>query len=269
MGSSNYNALQLSVRHALRYGLEYDVNYTYGKSMDYGSSPERASSNLIINTFNPAGNYGVSDYDARHNITANYSVPLPFGRGTPFFSQSNSFVDRLISGWSLNGVVHYSTAFPFSALASGNYGTNFDTPSFMVKKGPIQSGGHRYVAGAKPYVTAFPGMTSAQASANLRFAYPGETGQRNAFRADGYFSMDDGLSKSFRTYKEQQFKISVEVFNVLNDVRFSSLSASGSGITATPGSVSTFVNGGGTAFGQYTTLLVQPRQMQFSGKYVF
>ena len=28
--------------------------------------------------------------------------------------------------------------------------------------------------------------------------------------------MDDGLTKSFRTFKEQQFKISVEVFNVLN-----------------------------------------------------
>jgi len=28
---------------------------------------------------------------------------------------------------------------------------------------------------------------------------------------DGYFSMDDGLSKSFRTFREQQFKISVEV----------------------------------------------------------
>ena len=271
VGTSNYNALQLSVRHALRYGLEYDVNYTYGKSMDLGSSPERSASNLLINTFNAAGNYAVSDYDARHNITANYSLPLPFGRGTPFLSQSNGFVDRLISGWSLNGVVHYSSAFPFSALASGNYGTNFDTPSFMVKTGPIPSGGHRYVNnGSSPYVTAFPTLTSPQASANLRYAYPGETGQRNAFRADGYFSMDDGLSKSFRTFREQQFKISVEVFNVLNDVRFSSLNATASSaLTATPTSTSTFINGASTKFGQYTTLLVQPRQMQFSGKYVF
>jgi hypothetical protein len=271
VGTSNYNALQLSVRHALRYGLEYDVNYTYGKSMDLGSSPERSASNLLVNTFNPAGNYAVSDYDARHNITANYSLPFPFGRGTPFFSQSNSFLDRLISGWSLNGVVHYSSAFPFSAVASGNYGTNFDTSSYMVKTGPIPSGGHRYVNnGSSPYVTAFPTLTSPQASANLRYAYPGETGQRNAFRADGYFSMDDGLSKSFRTFREQQFKISVEVFNVLNDVRFSSLNATASSaLTATPTSTSTFINGASTKFGQYTTLLVQPRQMQFSGKYVF
>ena len=271
IGTSNYNALQLSVRHALRYGLEYDVNYTYGKSMDLGSSPERSASNLIINTLNPAGNYGVSDYDARHNITANYSVPFPFGRGTPLFNQSNGFIDRLISGWSLNGIVHYSSAFPFNAVASGNYGTNFLTPSYMVKTGTIASGGHRYVSnGSSPYETAFPNMTAKQANANLRYAYPGESGQRNAFRADGYLSMDNGVTKLFRTFREQQFKLSIEVFNVLNDVRFSSLNATySSALTATPSSTSSFVNGASTKFGQYGTLLVQPRQMQFSGKYIF
>ncbi len=270
VGTSNYNALQLSVRHVLRYGLEYDLNYTYGKSMDLGSSPERTSGNLIINTFNPAGNYAVSDYDVRHNITANYSLPLPFGHGAPFVSQSNGFVDRLISGWSMNGVVHYSSAFPFSAVASGNYGTNFDIPSFFVKTGPIASGGHRYVGGSSPLETALKSMTPGQAFANLRYAYPGETGERNAFRADGYFAVDNGLSKSFRTFREQQFKISVEVFNVLNNVRFSSLNSTSSDpLTATPSSSRNFVNGASTKFAQYTNLLVQPRQMQFSGKYIF
>jgi Carboxypeptidase regulatory-like domain len=270
IGTSNYNALQLSVRHVLRYGLEYDLNYTYGKSMDMGSSPERAAGNSIINTFNPAGDYSVSDYDVRHNITANYSLPLPFGHGTPFMSQSNGFVDRLISGWSLNGVVHYSSAFPFSAVASGNYGTNFANSSYFVKTGPIASGGHRYVGGSSPFETALKSMTPSQAFANLRYAYPGETGQRNAFRADGYMAMDNGLSKSFRTFREQQFKISVEVFNLLNNVRFSSLNATANDpVTATPSPSRNFTNGASTKFAQYTNLLVQPRQMQFSGKYIF
>ena len=88
---------------------------------------------------------------------------------------------------------------------------------------------------------------------------PGDSGQRNNFRADGYLSLDDGLSKSFKTYHEQQFKISVEIFNILNDVRFS---------TPTTSAVS-------TKFGNYapsstnSALLTSPRQMQFSGKYYF
>jgi hypothetical protein len=253
VGTSNYNAFQLSVRHVLKYGLEYDVNYTYGKSMDEGSSPERSSSNLLTNTFNPAGNYAVSDYDVRHNITANYTLPLPFGKGRPFLSNTNGLVDRLIGGWQLSGLVHYSTGFPFSANASGNYGTNFDTSSYFVQTGPIPTGGHRYIASGQ-YETALNGVTPAQAFANLRYAYPGETGQRNNFRADGYLSMDDGVSKSFRIYKEAQFKLSAEVFNVLNDVRFNSITT----------------NGASSKFGQYTgSLLVNPRQMQFSGKISF
>ena len=79
--TSNYNALQLSVRQALQYGLEYDVNYTYSKSMDEGSDPERngVSGSPIINTFSPSAVWP-SDFDVRHNITANYTAPLPFGK---------------------------------------------------------------------------------------------------------------------------------------------------------------------------------------------
>ena len=255
IATSNYNALQLSVRHQFSHGNEYDVNYTLSKSMDYGSSPERSGSNYIINTFNPRQMYAVSDFDARHNITANYGLSLPFGRGQILFANSNKLVDNIIGGWKLNGTVHYSTGFPWSPNDSGNYGTNFDVSSNVIQIAPLATGGHRYVGGSSaPYETAFKSATVAQAQAAFRFAYPGESGQRNEVRADGYLSLDDGLSKTFRLYREHQFKLSAEVFNVLNDTRLSSPTT----------------NIGSTKFGDYTgTLLVQPRQMQFSGKYFF
>jgi len=51
-GISNYHALQLSIRQALRYGLEYDVNYTLSKSMDEGSDPEwnGKAGSIIVNS---------------------------------------------------------------------------------------------------------------------------------------------------------------------------------------------------------------------------
>ena len=93
----------------------------------------------------------------------------------------------------MNGVVHYSTGFPFSAVANGNWGTNFAFNSNMVQTGKISTGGHHYDA-ANLEETALKGITSAAAHANLRFAYVGESGQRNNFRSDGYLSIDDGLS---------------------------------------------------------------------------
>jgi hypothetical protein len=254
VSNSNYHALQLSVRHVVKYGLEYDVNYTFAKAMDQGSSPERGFFNLLHNTFDQHGDYALADFDVRHNVTGNYNLGLPFGKGKPFLNSGNGWVDRIIGGWQLNGVVHYSSAFPFSAVASGNYGTNFDSASYMVKTGPIPTGGHRYNASIKGQ-TALNGVTSAQATANLRFAYAGEVGRRNDFRADGYLSLDNGMSKSFRTFREQSFKISAEIFNATGSPRFNTITT----------------NGRSTGFGNYSgpTVLNQPRQMQFSGKYTF
>jgi hypothetical protein len=261
-GVSNYNALQFSVRQALSRGFEYDVNYTYSHSLDEGSDPERNSNGSpIINSFSPHQWYGNSDFDVRHNITANYTLPFPVGRGQRFLN-GGGWTDRLLGGFQLNGVVHYSTGFPFSAVAANVWGTNFAFNSNMVQIGKIPTGGHHYDK-ANLEETALNGITSAQAVANLRFAYPGESGQRNNFRSDGYLSLDDGLSKSFHTWHEQQFKLSVEVFNVLNTNRF--------GIPQNAGDSPNFgvYQNQAASFNGPNALLVSPRQMQFSGKYIF
>ena len=99
------------------------------------------------------------------------------------------------------------------------------------------------------------------AYAATRTAYAGETGQRNRFRADGYFSLDPGVSKSFHITERQSLKLTVEAFNVTNASRFSN-PASGSSNTS-------------ASFGVYNTtstntaLLNSPRQMQFAGRYYF
>ncbi len=164
----------------------------------------------------------------------------------------------------MNGVVHYSTGFPFSAVANNTYGTNFAYSSNMVQTGPIPTGGHHYVA-SNQTETALKGITVAQAEANLRFAYVGESGQRNNFRADGYLSIDDGLAKSIPTFREQQLRLSAEVFNVINTNRFNSLNASNQSPLQTDGTSANF----GAYTGGNNALLVQPRQMQFSAKYIF
>jgi hypothetical protein len=264
IGTSNYNGLQLSVRQALKYGLEYDVNYTYSKSMDEGSDPERVTyGSAIINTFGQRQMYADSDFDVRHNITANYTAPFPFGQGAPYLNKGG-LLDRIVGGFQLNGTVHYSTGFPFSAVASNTYGTNFASSSYMVQTGPIPTGGHHYVASDQTE-TALKGVTVSQAEANLRFAYVGDSGQRNNYRADGYLSLDDGLAKTFHTFRKQEFRISAEVFNVLNTNRFNSQNTGNQSPLQTDGTSANFAayTGGPNA------LLVQPRQMQFSGKYIF
>ena len=42
-GNSAYHAFNLTLRHALRTGVQFDVNYTFSKSIDVGSNAERVN----------------------------------------------------------------------------------------------------------------------------------------------------------------------------------------------------------------------------------
>jgi hypothetical protein len=60
-----------------------------------GSDAERTNSagnftsfSEIIDPWNPQKNYGPSDFDVRHLITANWTYLLPLGRGQRFGSSS-------------------------------------------------------------------------------------------------------------------------------------------------------------------------------------
>lgn len=99
---------------------------------------------------------------------------------------------------------------------------------------------------------------SAAARAGFDYAYAGDAGARNAIRGDGFFTIDMSLSKRFvMPFKESHsLQIRWEVFNVPNAVRFDINSAS------------LDVGNTGT-FGKYTSLLTQPRVMQFGARYEF
>ncbi len=96
----------------------------------------------------------------------------------------------------------------------------------------------------------------------MRYAYPGENGQRNNFRGDGYFEQDGSLAKSWKTHEGQTLRFSWEVFNVSNSARFDT-----SPISILGGLNTTVTSGEG--FGVYSHQLVQSRKQQFSLRYDF
>jgi len=71
-------------------------------SLDDASGLQNAGnfnqSSLIYNPLNPEWNYANSDFDIRHNITANWFIGLPFGRGRKFHNDAGS-AGKWNSGW--------------------------------------------------------------------------------------------------------------------------------------------------------------------------
>ncbi len=262
MGTSSYNGLQFSLHQQETHGVQFDAYYTFSKSLDLGSDTERTGPTAtgfggyfsqIINVYNPKGNRGPSDYDVRHAVTMNAIGALPFGRGRLLGSGVNRFADAFIGGWNLTGLTHWTSGLPFGSIDGLGWNTDWADQSWNVAKGQIQSGGHARDSGGQP--NAFKSQTLA--ITNIRPPYASETGQRNFYRGDGYFSIDTGVSKTFPITEKHQLKFAWEIFNTTNSVRFD------------PASVSNNPYGNPGSYGRYTALLNQGRRMQGSLRYSF
>ena len=270
IGQSYYNSGQVTLRHPMSHGLQTDISYTYSRSIDYGSDAERTSefsnnvafaNSEIINTWNPALNKGVSDFDTTHIVTLDWVYQLPVGRGRAYFANSNRFIDALIGGWQSSGIFRITSGLPFSLNEPG-YTTDWQIGGFGVVTGNVKTGRH-FDANGNPQF--FAGDTAAAINSGInngtpvRLPYPGETGTRNNFRGDGYLDLDSGLSKMWSLGEYGRLNFAWEVYNVTNTNRFddySSSNAFSSGITS------------GT-LGISSALLTVPRRMQFSLRYDF
>jgi hypothetical protein len=269
IGMSSYNALQLILRRVTNVGLGLNFSYTYGNSIDMGSDTERASEfttnsfSFITNSFNPSLNRAVSDFDTRHLLTGDFIDQLPFGRGKRFATNANRLTDAFIGGWTLSGITRWSSGLPFSVMPPYAYSTNYQNQSLAVITGPIKI--HRHInAQGLPEVFADPdALNNGIATGSpMRYPYPGENGQRNPFRGDGYFEQDGSLAKILKTREGQTLRFSWEVFNVSNSARFDT-----SVISALGGLNNVVTSGEG--FGVYSHQLVQSRKQQFSLRYDF
>jgi hypothetical protein len=273
-GNSSYNGLQLSLRHTMSAGLQFDVNYVYSKSIDVGSNAERvngfessgaaAYNSQVINAFSPNLWRAVSDFDATHQFNANFIWDLPFGRGRHWGGGSNSFVNAVFGGWTLSGLYRWTSGFPFSVLAGNGWATDFELEGTSVLTGPRPKTGVFKDQNGDPNVfqnaqsitcTCFAGDGFGR---TFRATYAGEAGQRNIFRGPGYFGIDGGLGKSWTLKEDKTLKFSWEVFNVTNSVRFD---AAGS----LPNQDLVDITG----FGKFNGELTNPRVMQFALRLAF
>jgi hypothetical protein len=261
LGGSSYNAGQVTLRHVMSHGLQTDFSYTLSKSLDLGSSAERIGGHLsanyafsqITNTYNPSQNYGVSDFDVTHLISADWNYQLPFGRGKAFGGGSNSFVNGVIGGWEFTGLARWTSGLPFSTPVAGAWTTAVVLASYAVPTGPIKIQKNRNVLN----FTSNGQAVNPATGVGVRYPVSGEVGPRNNYRGDGYFGIDSGLHKRWQVTEGQQLAFAWEVFNVSNSVRFDT----------NPATFQNSFNQGN--FGTYGATLTQPRIQQFSLRYSF
>ena len=261
MGTSSYNAMQVNLKHKMSHGLQFDFSYTFSKSIDLASDAERVGTisgtgAQVQNAWSPYQFRGVSDFDATHQITANWVLDLPFGRNRYIGRNVNRAADAVIGGWELSGLGRWTSGFPFSVSNGYQWPTDWDLSGNGIQVAPVKTGTF-YDPKNIGAVSAFSNLSADAAS--FREPFPGEAGQRNNLRGPGFFTIDMGLSKRWSMpWKDtHHMQLRWEVFNVTNSKRFDALSLNSS------------LDVYGSTFMDYTRLSTKPRVMEFALRYEF
>lgn len=262
IGAAAYHGLQVTLRKHMTHGLQFDLNYTYSKSIDISSDANRITAEgglggQVINPWDPTALRGDSDFDLRHQINANWVAELPFGSGRRFAGSAHGFTEAVIGGWQLSGLARWTSGFPIGVSNGAEWPTNWQLSGDATQIAPVSTVG----ASKNPdgTVNVF-GTSAAAATALASYApdLPGQVGARNTLRGDGFASLDFGLDKRWKMpWKESQsLQFRWEVFNALNLTRFD--------VQSLNLSITNAAN-----FGTYTGLLTNPRTMQFALRYEF
>ena len=167
---------------------------------------------------------------------------------------SNAF----IGNWQLSGIARWTSGFPFSV----DGGQRWPTDWFLTAVGQMTSRPKTGTFKGNGTVNVFADPAAAQQDFTLPL--PGQVGSRNVLRGDGYAGLDMSLVKNWKMpYNEAHIiQFRWEVFNVPNLTRFNAQSIGSS-------SLLTSLTQQPNNFGAYTSLLTQPRVMQFALRYEF
>ena len=253
----NYNALQATLRHRATNGLEYTVNYTYGKAMtnglgNYGLNVN-GFSGAFQNGYDSHADYGPAGYDVRHNLSGIGVYALPFGRGKQFGGNVNRATDLVLGGWSLSGSLIAYTGFPETITApnvsnSNSYGQE---RANQYRKLKIT---HRTIdnwfgtdASATPCTT--PGVDNGTCAYGVPATNSFGSASNGSQRGPGYWQIDNSIFKDFHITEHQSLGFRADSFNTFNiasygnpdtgvtDTTFGNISNQGSGAVRSPARV--------------------------------
>ena len=272
IGTSDYNALQVTYNARWGANLQGQFNYTFSKSFDEASAAERVGpyegtggtgsdlngGGIVINSWDPLSLRGLSDFNAFHQINANLVYQLPFGKGQRFAGNAGPLLNELVGGWHVSGIFRWTSGFPITIDNGFTWATNWNIEGDAMPNGPAPKASNPKNAivngvGIGPDIFANP----AAAEAAFRPEWPGESGVRNNVIGEGMFNIDTGVSKNFSLGEQRRLEFSWQAFNATNSVRYDVRGAQPS-LSYDP-----------TQFGKYLSTLTTPRFMQFALRFVF
>jgi hypothetical protein len=249
---SNYNAAFLALHNRGWHGVQFDLNYTYSKSLDQIGTVQNSAS-YFASSFNPAYEYGPSFFDRTHVFNLTYNYDLPFGGGHRLGSSNHESLNKIIGGWFTSGIFRANSGAPLTVV-QGQSGSSLGgglifgfAQAAIPLRNPSSIGG-----GLNSLPCAGPGNPGSTAdgpgcqslyppgttlngtgldyfkdpSAVLKdfrpilLASDGRTGRSRPLRGFGLWNFDLRIGKETKIHERYSFEFSAALFNAFNHVNF-------------------------------------------------
>lgn len=256
-----YNGLQISLRQRLSHGATLTFNYAWSHALTDMPNQSSASGNVMNYTttrdFNldkgPLGN------DRRQTYAIYGTYELPFGPGRKF-NVTNPVLSRVVGGWTLgsiasilSGAESFSTSGYQTINNYGDGGVLLQGLSASQFRNMLLESPRSNRPGVAAVTTAAPALIAASGTANPAYYQPwqvaGTLGDRFYMTGPWYWTFNTSLMKDVRIKEHVLLTLQGEFLNVLNHPELGMPNLS-------PTS---------TTFGQVTSSLVAPRNIQLRG----
>ncbi len=270
-GYSNYNSLQVTVRHQFAHGLTFQAAYTWDKDL---STIFYSNTANINNALCMSCQYGRVSFDRPQRFVLNYSYDLPFGKGM------SGFAGKAINGWNVSGITIAQSGDPLTFISTGA-GTAFGTSStsYLTGVATAQLCGNEPILGSGSIVSrvrsgqyfndaAFfssPGVECLPAPVPYGDATALGYGNSRvgAVLGPGQFNWDISILKNTQITERVRMQFRTDFYNAFNHPQFAD---PGGGSFGTVGFEPVV---GGGPFGAILHTNVNPRLIQFGLHFSF
>jgi outer membrane receptor protein involved in Fe transport len=212
IATSAYNSLQASLEHRMSHGVQFEVAYTFSKSIDSSSSFENAVKPIckgVLNDF--SCNRALSAFDARHRLVFSYLWDLPVPK-------YDGVKGKLLSDWEVSGIISLQSGFPMLLRSLNDQELENDTSGFEAPGRPIETGPVQFL---DPRKNGRHYFCVDLANCPITDAPLGSLGgPRTICCGPGINNVDFSVQKLFTMGESRHIEFRAEFFNIFNHTQF-------------------------------------------------
>jgi hypothetical protein len=258
-GTGKYNAINVAVNRHFSHGVQYQSSYTFSRNLTdaQGYAPTAfagENGGYQESESNPRLDYGNVAFTRRHRFLTTGLYQLPFGRNHAYLASTNAFVDRVISGWELGGVILVQSGPFLTATVPGADPSGTGFPQTVGAGRPDRVAGVPFVSATKSIKSWLNPAALATPANNIgRFG----TSSVGSIPGIGTEVVSASLMKTIHIKEGASIQFGTQVANLFNHVNYAQPSTSL--ITGTYGTINAVQTAEGAG----------PRAFQIVGRLTF